>query len=120
MWKTQISNEEFSRALIEAIGKSRVFTKVVQGSDGDYLLSVTLFSLEQPSIGAAFTVNMEAGWILTRLRDNTILWREAIKSSYTADFGEAFVAARRLRLATEGAARNNIAAGLSRISKLPL
>ena len=49
-----------------------------------------------------------------------VVWQESIASEYTATPGDAFAAVKRLRLATEGAAKNNIAEGLSRISKLSL
>ena len=120
MWKTQISNDAFAQALVEAIGKSQTFSKVIQGSGADYLLTVNLFSMEQPTFGGAFTVKMEAGWALKRADSGATVWQEAIRSEYTATMGEAFVGSKRLRLATEGAARKNIAEGLAKISKLNL
>jgi hypothetical protein len=55
------------------------------------------------------TVSMEAGWTLRRADAGTVVWQESIISEHTdAD----------IRLATEGAARNNIAQGLRKISKL--
>ena len=120
MWKTQISNEAFAQALVEAINKTQAFSKVIQGTGADYLLLVTIFSMEQPTFGGAFTVNLEAGWTLTRADNGVKVWQEAIKSEFTATMGDAFGGATRLRLATEGAARNNIAAGLAKISRLNL
>jgi len=118
--KPQISDAAFAQALVESITKSQVFSRVVQGPGGDYMLSVFLVSMEQPSFGLALTVRMEAGWTLKRTDTGTAVWQESIRSEYTAPGSEAFAAVVRLRLATEGAARNNISQGLAKISRLAL
>jgi hypothetical protein len=69
--------------------------------------------------GGSFTVKMEAGWTLKRASGATV-WQESIKSEHTATMGDAMVGVTRLRLATEGAARNNIATGLAKIGQLNL
>lgn len=120
MGTPQISDAEFAKALVDSIIKSQTFSQVIEGKGADYLLTVMLFGMEQPFIGGSFTVKLEAGWTLKRADTSAIVWQEAIKSEHTASFGDAFVAATRLRLATEGAARNNILQGLARISKLNL
>ena len=76
--------------------------------------------MEQPSFGLSFTVKLEAGWTLKRASNAQSVWQESIKSEFTATTSDAFAAVTRLRLATEGAARNNISAGLARISELNL
>jgi hypothetical protein len=118
--KSQISDAEFAKALTEAITESRTFSRVVQDNGADYLLTVSIISIEQPSFGLSFQVKMEAGWTLKRVETDTVVWQESIVSDYTATPGDAFAAVKRLRLATEGAAKNNIAEGLSRISRLSL
>lgn len=120
MWKSQVSDSVFSQALVESITKSQVFTRVIEGKGGDYLLTVTLVSMEQPSFGASFTVKMEAGWSLKNNTTGAAVWQESVRSEHTATMGDAFVGTERLRLATEGAARNNIKQGLGKISKLKL
>ncbi|KPK72076.1 MAG: hypothetical protein AMJ84_04945 [Acidithiobacillales bacterium SM23_46] len=116
--KTQISNNEFAKALTESISKSRVFSRVVP-SGGDYLLQVVIVSLEQPTFGGTFTVKMEAGWTLKR-SDGTVVWQEAIRSIHAVSVEEELVGVTRLRVATEGAARENIKKGLAKISRLNL
>ncbi|MBN1663304.1 MAG: hypothetical protein JW943_06860 [Deltaproteobacteria bacterium] len=120
MWKSQLSDEEFSLALIEAIKNSRTFSQIIKGAGADYALHITIFSVGQPSFGTSFTVKMEVGWTLKRRDGNAAVWQESIKSEHPSAVIDAFAAATRLRLATEGAARNNIAEGLVRISKLNL
>ncbi|QWV94894.1 hypothetical protein KP004_06870 [Geomonas oryzisoli] len=118
--RTWISNEEFSKALMAAITKAGTFSRVVEGRQGDYLLSVMIFSIEQPVFGMAFTVKMEAGWTLKRIATGETVWQESIKSEHTSTTGDAFIGATRMRLATEGAGRKNISQGLAKISKLGL
>ncbi|MBP9804279.1 MAG: hypothetical protein KBE22_05165 [Candidatus Accumulibacter sp.] len=118
--KSQISNAAYAQALTDAINNSKIFSSVIQGNGGDYLLTVTIFNMDQPSFGLTFTVKMEAGWQLKRVSDGSMVWQESIKSENTATTGDAFAAVTRLRLATEGAARKNIEQGLSRISALKL
>lgn len=120
MDKPQITDAAFAQALTEAITKSQTFSRVVPGSGGDYLLTVAIISLDQPSFGFTFTVKMEAGWTLRRASGGAVVWQQAIISEYTATTSDSFAAVTRLRLATEGAARNNIAQGLARISRLSL
>ena len=109
MGRPQITNSAFTRALTESIIKSRTFSKVVedQNQKADYLLTVTLLNMDKRVFG--LTVRIEAGWTLRRTDAGTAIWQEPIISEHTdAD----------ARLATEGAARTNIAQGLRRISKL--
>jgi hypothetical protein len=60
--RPQITNSAFSQALTESITKSRTFSRVVedQSQRADYLLTVTLFSMDKRVFGR--TVKME-GWL---------------------------------------------------------
>jgi hypothetical protein len=109
--RPQITNSAFSQALTESITKSRTFSKVVedQSQGANYLLTVTLFSMDKRVYGR--TVKMEAGWTLRRADAGTVVWQESVISEYTDT---------NIILATEGAARNNIAQGLGKISRLNL
>jgi ABC-type uncharacterized transport system auxiliary subunit len=118
--KAQIDNDAFAKALTQAIENSKTFSKVIEGNKGNYLLAVNIFSLDQPSFGGNFTVHLEAGWTLKRADNGSVVWQEAIRSEHTATMSDALVAVTRLRMATEGAAKNNVAQGLEKISKLSL
>lgn len=118
--KPQISNAELQQAVTAAINQSKVFARTVAGKNGDYALNLTLFSLSQPSMGFSFTVGAEIGWTLTRVDNGAVVWQESIKSQHTTGAGEAFAGVTRLKMATEGAVRDNIAQGLSKLSALKL
>lgn len=118
--KSSVSDTELQQAVAAAITQSKVFSRVVEGKTGDYVLSVTIFNMVQPSFGFSFTVTAEMGWSLTRADTGAIVWRESLKSEHTATTGDAFAGVARLRLATEGAIRKNIEQGLGKISNLSL
>ncbi|GGY28387.1 hypothetical protein [Pseudoduganella albidiflava] len=118
--KSQVADAELQKAVADAITQSRTFSRVVEGKNGDYTLTVTIFNLSQPSFGFSFTVGVEMGWTLTRTSTGEKVWQESIKSEHTATASDAFAGVVRLRLATEGAVRNNIQQGITKLSALQL
>lgn len=116
--KSQISDTAFAEALSNAIISSKVFSSVIKGNGGDTILTATIFNIDQPSFGFSFTVKMEVGWTLKRANTGAILWQESIRSEHTATTSDALAGVARLRLANEGAAKNNIAEALRKISAL--
>jgi len=109
--RPQITDGAFTQALIASITKSQTFSKVVedQSPGEEYLLTVTLFSMDKLVFGQ--TVKLEAGWTLRRAGSGAVVWRESIVSESRHND---------IQVATEGAARSNIAQALSKISKLDL
>lgn len=118
--KPKISNPMLAQALTEAITKSQSFSRVVQGNGADYVLTVNIFSIEQPSFGLSFKVKLETGWTLKRADTGATVWQESVVSEHTATTSDAFAAVTRLKIATEGAAKNNISLGIAKLSKLTL
>jgi len=120
-WVSQISSESFKEALVESINKSGAFSAIVQADHADYMLDVDIVDLDQPIWGGIdMTVTMTAKWKLTSMKDKAVVFQENITKPYKAAFGDALIAAERLRLANEGTARENIREGLKKISELPL
>jgi len=117
---SNVSNADLKAALESSIVKSSLFKSVVQGKTGDYELTVTVTQLTKPMFGGAFTVTMETGWSLIKTSDKSVAMRKAIRSSHTAEFSDSLVGVTRLRLALEGAVRNNISQGLQAISELSI
>jgi len=115
-----VSNAALETALNQAITESKLFSQVVRGNGGDFFLTANVFSVNQPMFGMAMTVKMEVGWTLKRASDGKTVWQEAIRSEHTSTPGEAFAGVTRVRLATEGAVKNNIAEAIARIGALPL
>ena len=120
MDSSNISDADLKAAIEDAVSQSKLFKTIVQGSNGDYELSVRLTSLSKPLFGATFTVEMETAWSLTKTSDRTVVLRKSVKSSGVATMGEAFAGVTRLRMAVEAATRNNIEQGLKAIAELNL
>ena len=120
MDKSQISNEAFMQAIADSLYKSGLFSKIIHGKNADYLPNVMIFNLAQPSLGFSFTVKMEAVWSLAHADSKKVLMRESVRSSFTATTGDAFAGVTRLRIATEGAAQENIRLGIKKLSQLNL
>jgi len=117
---SNVSNADLKAALESSISTSGLFKSVVQGTNGDYELTVSVTQLEKPLFGGAFTVTLETGWSLVKVSDKSVALRKAVRSSHTATMSDSFVGVTRLRLAVEGAVRNNISQGLQAISELPI
>jgi hypothetical protein len=117
---SNVSNADLKAAIEASILQSSLFRSVVQGKTGDYELTVTITQLSKPTFGGSFTVTLETGWALVRRSDQAVVMRKAVKSAYTARLSDAFVGVTRLRLAVEGAVRQNITEGLQAIAALPL
>lgn len=120
LWTSEISSEAFGQALSEAIRQSSVFADVRAAAPSDYLLDVVLLDVDQPMVGLSMTVTLTARWSLVSGKTNQTIWKSDISKSYTAAMSDAFAAVKRLRLANEGAARENIKAGLEELSKVTL
>lgn len=117
---SNISNEDFAKAIEESILKSGLFTEVIHGEGSDYNLNVTIVAMSKPVFGVSLTVTMEVAWSLVNSETGDVVMRKAIKSTHTATMGDAFVGVVRLRFAVEGAARKNISLGIQEISGLNL
>jgi hypothetical protein len=118
-WKSDISSEDFSTALVEALNQSALFASVASANT-DYRLAVQLVKVISPNWGLTFTDSVVSEWQLVRVRDSAVVSDEYITTSFSATPGDAFAAIKRLRLANEGAARANIAEGIRRLSGLNL
>lgn len=114
---SQISSQAFKAAIVESLTTYGVFKTVLTEGNIDYNLEAAILNLQQPLFGFDMTVTIETAWKLTNLKDGSTVMRENLTNSYTATTGDAFAGATRLRLATEGAARENIRDALKKISE---
>lgn len=119
MGASQISDDAFAQALRDSIEKSTLFTKV-SPSGARYKLTAFIGKVDQPLMGFSLTVKMEVSYSLADTQSNKTVWNQDIKSEYTAKTSEAFAAVKRLRLANEGAARENIQQAIAAMAALTL
>lgn len=118
MDSTNIADADLKAALEAAIEKTGVFKQIVQSGGSEYELSVRITSLKKPMAGFSMTVDLETAWSLVRVSDRKPVLQKGISTTYTAGMSEAFVAVTRIRMAVEGAVRENISQGLRAIADL--
>jgi len=118
LWMSAIATKDFVTALSTAIEQTGLFSSVVRGPEGgDYQLEVLIVDLYRPAAGFNMTVTLTTSWKLTHVATGRVVVQEFIDTPYTATVGQAFVATTRIRVANEGAARENIKQGLERLSQ---
>jgi hypothetical protein len=119
MGASQISNDAYAQALRESIERAGLFSGVT--TDGSrYRLTSFIGKVDQPMFGLSLTVKMEVSYALKDSKSGNTVWTKDINSEYTATPGQAFAAVERLRLANEGAARENIRQALTEMAALTL
>lgn len=116
---SQISDDAFGQALRDSITQSGLF-KAVAATGGRYKLSAFIGKVDQPMMGFSMTVKMEVSYTLVDTTSGKAVWSKNIASEHTAKASEAFAGVTRLRLANEGAARDNIEQALAEMSTLQL
>jgi hypothetical protein len=120
MGASQISNDAFASAMKSSIEKSQVFAKALSEPGAPYTLTAFIGKVDQPMFGFSMTVTMEVNYALKNVNDGKTVWTKDISSTYTAKAGDAFAGTERLRLANEGAARENIRLMIEGLSALQL
>ncbi|HAJ26119.1 MAG TPA: hypothetical protein DCG53_02550, partial [Syntrophus sp. (in: bacteria)] len=116
--RSKISNDELQAAIADAIKNTRVFRSIIKDGKADYRLDVAITKLTQPFFGINFSVDLSALWTLTSMDTSKIVFREEINTAFTATMGDSVLGIKRLRLANEGAARENIKIGIAKISNV--
>ncbi len=114
-----VPRDDLQYAIEESIRTGQVFKEVVSGKNGDYMLNVSVFTLEQPVFGFNFTVKLGAGWILTKA-DGTVVWQKVINSECSTTMSDAWSGITRVRMANDGAIKENIKQGMMYLSNLNL
>lgn len=115
LWTSEIDGPAFQAALQQSLDKAGLLST---SSDAPLALQANLLRVEQPLFGLDFKVTTEVEYTLVEKASGKVLFRETLRTPFTAGVGDAFVAVKRLRLANEGAAKENIAALLKRLSAL--
>jgi hypothetical protein len=104
-WTSEIGNTEFKKALEISLSTAKL---LATGEEGKYSLNTKLLKVDQPKVGLDLTVTIAVQYKLVRLLDGKELFNETITSPYTATQSDSFLASDRLKLANEGAVRNNL------------
>ena len=106
MWTSQVSSETFRQSLEASLANAGLFSKVL--SAGKYALKADLQKLDQPLMGLDMTVTSTVRYSLVEVATKKEVYGKTVTVSSTAKMSDAFVGTERLRLANEGAIRENI------------
>jgi len=111
---SQIGPNELESALKASLKASNLLAP----SQGMYILNSKLVGLNQPAFGLDMTVTAHIKYELKDAASKASLMDKIISASYTATVSDAFVGVKRLKIANEGAIRNNFAELIKELSEL--
>lgn len=116
-----IDNSKTAEVIMPMIGAKGVFPGVANSTAAPYFLKIRVIEVDTPSFSTRMTVSMNAVWALYRTAEKTELLHENISSTYTGGVFEGGIhGANRVRVAMEGAARENIRIGIGMLASLDL
>ena len=107
-----IPNESFRQAVENALLHSGLFT----GDPKQYRLNVSVLAIENPLVGVNLTAELRVRWVLFDVDQGQEIFNEVIATEYTATMGDSLLAAQRMTIANENAAKENIRNALQSIS----
>lgn len=111
---SQISNEAFAGAL----DGSMALTLLKAPGDAPaptYEIDATVISIDQPILQVNVTVTATVKYALRRVSDGRVLFAQEVTTPHRASLADTIVRSERFRLASEGAAKANIAEFLNRL-----
>ena len=106
LWVSKVADADFKLALEKSLKDALLLSGTV--NDSKYLLEVKLISLDQPLFGLDLQVTAIAEYNLKSKSTGQIIYSKTFTTPFTATFSDSVIAIQRLRIANEGAVRNNI------------
>ena len=103
-WASKVSNDNFADALENSL-KLHSMSGI---KNNNYVVNANLKELKQPLLGFDMKVTAIAAYELIDKESQTTLFTSEITTPYTATVGDALLGVKRLRLANEGAIKENI------------
>lgn len=111
-FSAQISDEALANAVKAALKESGMLADM----DEKYSVLPTLIHLKQPMAGLDMTVTATINYLVRDIATNKVVKDQSLSTTYTAGMTEAFVGTTRVRLASEGAVRDNVAQFIDQLS----
>jgi hypothetical protein len=113
LWMSKVSNNDFTQALKLSLSKNGLLNEI----NPNYILSANLGELSQPMFGLDMSVGSKVSYSIADKKTNKVVLNKDVANNYTAKFGDAFSGVERLRLANEGAIRENIEQFIASLKK---
>ena len=107
LWISKVSSTEFERALETSLRSAGL---LAGRQAGTHLLTAHMVRLDQPMFGASMTVTASVEYTLVERASGKTVYSHLVAVPYTAGWSDAFLGAERLKLANEGAMRENLRA----------
>lgn len=105
MWTSEVGSTEFEGALKSSLETAYFLSP---HTVADYFLDAELLKIDQPMFGFSFTVESKIRYTLREKSTSQIVIDDVITADGTATTGDAFAGVKRLRIATERSAQENI------------
>jgi len=110
---SSIDNSDAADIIIPMIGADGIYPGNELSDNTPYVLNIRIIKVDAPSFSIRMTGSMNVVWTLYRTADKATLLQEIIPSTYTGRaFEGGIIGANRVRVGTEGAARENIRIGM--------
>lgn len=113
IWISKVGNKDMQ----EAVKASLKNNGLLANGNGAYILKPTIKDVDQPIFGASFTVNADVQYVLKEAASGKVVLSKTLKSSHKATMSDSFFGVKRMRIANEGAIRNNIDLLLQQITE---
>ncbi len=104
-WTSEIGNEEFAAALKDSLETAHLLNNQVLSK---YELDAILIEVNQPMFGFTMSVKTQVQYTLRDKTNGNIVMQETFSASGSATTGDAFVGTKRLKMASERSAQENI------------
>lgn len=104
-WTSEIGSIEFKGALEDSLKTARLSSSFALA---DYVLDAELLEVDQPHFGFTFTVKTTVHYVLKEKSSNRTVIDQVITADGTATTGDAFSGVKRLEIANEKSAQENI------------
>jgi hypothetical protein len=116
-----VDNSTTAETVLPMIRAKGVFPGTVEIDRTPYFLEVRIIKLDTPTFSVYMTVGMHVVWTLYRTAGKTELMHEKIYSTYTGGMFEGGIhGANRVRVASEGATRENVRLGVELLEGLDM
>lgn len=106
-WGSKISNAALQEAIESSLRATGMLA--IRPGAGGYQMEAQLIALEQPKFDLDTRVAVTIAYTVVDKRNGTVVYQRQLRSLYVAEFTSAVLDSNeRLRLANEGAVRNNV------------
>ena len=116
---SSIADSEAAKISVRMLRVEGEFPSIEEAKKAPYFLHIRVIRVDTPSFSVRMTVGIDVILTLYRSADKTELMSERIESSYTGGFFEGGLhGGNRVRVAMEGAMRENVRVGVEKLASV--